>query len=247
MMNLLSRSDQIFRKLLSFNVSVLLAMSLQRLVLFLLVVRHWIFGSDGTVIGNAFLTGARFDLCVLGFLSIPALCIVWLICTDTLIHSKNPAVQSLRKWILWFYLGAVTLVIHVLGLLDLLYFANTGHRWTFADWQGHGLGFIAKTSERWGWIFTLGVVAVFILLWVVRCLFALYKVQLHTAPIPEGTTPSRIKLWCLGAILPVLVVAFAARGTWTPHHLERQDAQISPIASLNQLALSPLWIFDKTF
>lgn len=247
MNNVLHRAAQIFKKLLLFNGSVLLAMSLQRLVLFLLVVRHWLFGTSGAVIGQVFFTGVRFDLCVLGFLNIPVLWIVWAICTDRLIRSENPLVQSVRKWILWFYLGLATLLVHLMGLFDLFFFANTGHRWTYEDWQTQGFDFVMKTITRWGWLFSVGVIAVFLLLWVFRCLSALYKVQLHTGPMGDDERVSPVLLWLTGALLPIVVVASAARGTWTAHHLAFEHAQVSQIGPLNQLALSPLWAFDKKF
>lgn len=247
MINLLGRSGQIFRKLFVFNASVLLAMTLQRVVLFLLVVRHWIFGADSATLGRAFWIGARFDLCVLGFLSIPALFIVWLISSEAMVTATQPAVQAFRRWILWGYLAVTTLIIHVVGILDLFFFANNGHRLTLTDLHVQGFGFLAKTSERWGWIFTAGVVLVFILLWVFRCLFALYRVQLHTLPVMEGARVSKLWFWILGAILPVVVVASAARGTWTAQHLRLEDAKFSQILSLNQLSLSPLWAIDKKF
>jgi hypothetical protein len=246
MNNVLHRSSQIFKKLLVFNGSVLFAMSLQRAVLFLLVVRHWLFGTPGSVVGDVFFTGFRFDLCVLGFISIPVLFIVWGICTDTMIASQNRTVQFLRKWSLWIYLGITTLIIHVLGLVDLFYFSTSGQRLTFVALQSQGFSFIEKCLSRWGWLFCFGIAAVFALLWVFRCLFILYRVQLHTEPLPAGTGVAG-RTWILGGLLPVVVVASAARGTWTAHHLAMEHAQLTQITPLNQLALSPLCAFDKKF
>ena len=245
-MQIFNRSFQIFSKLMVFNSSLIFAMSLQRLVLFLIVVRHWIFGTSGTVIGESFLAGLRFDICVLGFINIPALFIVWWICSDAATKSANPVVKSLRKWSLWVYMGLMSLVIHVMGMFDLMFFATSGHRWTFTDWQKQGFDFFVTVVAKWGSMFTGGVIAFFLLLWVFRSVFILFRVQLHTVDVLPGRE-NKLRDIFLGLLLPICIAALAARGTITPHHLGMEHAEVSQIQSLNQLALSPLWAFDKKF
>jgi len=47
-------------------------------------------------------------------------------------------------------------------------------------------------------------------------------------------------------VLPFLLFAAGARGTWTSHHLELQDSeQISNTPQLNELSLNALWTLDK--
>jgi hypothetical protein len=247
-MNNLNRASQIFKKLLTFNGSVLFSMSIQRLVLFLVVVRHWLFGADGFSIASSFFAGVRFDLCVLGFINIPVLFITWLISTDKVAESPHKVMQFFRDWILWIYLGVSTLAIHVLGLLDMMFFARQGHRWTYFDWQENGLGFFSEVSAKWGPTFTAGVVLLFILLWGFRSVFVLYKLQLHKVKISESKYANSKPLMIISAvILPLLAVAFSARGTWTPHHIGMEHAEVSQNQALNQLALSPVWAFDKKF
>lgn len=245
-MQVLNRSYQIFRKLLIFNGSVLFSMSLQRLVLFLIVVRHWTFAASAGTLVETFVAGIRFDLCVLAFINIPVLFVTWWICSDQMLQTKNPILNFLRKWSLWIYLGGTTLVIHVFGLLDLMFFATSGHRWTYADWQSAGVEFFGTVATRWGSLFTGGVVAFFLMLWVFRCLFILFRVQLHVSDLPTD----QLKLWpqiMRGVVVPVFILALAARGTVTAHHLGFEHAEISSVQGLNQLALSPIWAFDKKF
>ena len=245
-MQVLNRSYQIFQRLFLFNSSVLLAMSLHRLVLFLVVVRHWSFGSSTQTYIDTFVAGIRFDLCVLGFMNIPVLFIVWWICTDAMIQTRRPILKVLRKWSLWIYLGATTLIIHISAMLDLMYFATSGHRWTYSDWQSSGLDFFGTGASRWGSLFTSGIVAFFVVLWVFRCIFILFRVQLNVLDLPK----EQLKLCqqaLRGAIIPLFIVTLAARGTFTAHHLNLKHAEVSQVVSLNQLALSPIWAFDKKF
>lgn len=235
-------------KLLAFNGSVLFAMTLQRLVLFLVVVRHWLFGADGVTIASSFVMGLRFDLCVLGFINIPVLFITWAISSEYFVNSQNKVVQLFRKWSLWIYLGTTTFVIHLLGMLDLIYFAGNGRRWTYYDWQEKGLEFVSQVASKWGFMFTTGVVVLFIFLWAFRCMVQLYRSQFQQVPLQsERLGRSKALVILLGAVLPFFVVALAARGTWTAHHINAEHAEVSQNPALNQMALSPVWAFDKKF
>lgn len=245
-MQMLNRSFQIFAKLMVFNSSLIFAMSLQRLVLFLVVVRHWVFGTSGTVIGETFLAGLRFDVCVVAFLNIPALFIVWWLCSDVAIRSESSVVRALRKWSLWVYMGVASLLIHLMGMFDLMFFATSGHRWTMTDWNKQGFDFFVTVISKWGSLFTGGIIAFFLLLWVFRSVFILFRVQLHTVDVPPGQENLARDVF-MGLILPIFIVALATRGTITAHHLGFEHAEVSQIQGLNQLALSPLWAFDKKF
>lgn len=248
MMNALNRATQLFTKIMFVNGSVLFSMSLQRLVLFLVVVRHWLFGADGLTVAMSFINGARFDLCVLGFFNIPVLFIVWGLSTDAVANSSNKVVQFLRAWILWIYIGVTTLIIHILGLFDMMFFAANTRRWTYFDWQEAGFGFIGKVATSWGVLFTFGVIMLFVLLWLFRCIFTLYKVRLDSVALENlKYRESKLALIVLGALAPLFITALAARGTWTPHHINIEHAQVSQIQALNQMTLSPVWAFDKKF
>lgn len=238
-----------FKSLAIFNGSLLLSMFLQRLVLFLLVVRHWVFDADGVSIGMSFFNGSRFDLCVLGFINIPVLFFTWWVSSDAMGRTENPVLKWLRRWALWTYLGFASLAIHVLGLLDLMFFAANHQRWTYFNWQEGGLAFISRAASAWGGVFTLGVVGLFLMLWVFRSLFVLYKLQIHLVPEPkESLGKSTGLLVFTGLILPFFVTALAARGTWTAHHINMEHAQqVSDNSALVQMALSPVWAFDKKF
>ncbi|MBC7372131.1 MAG: hypothetical protein H7326_11225, partial [Bdellovibrionaceae bacterium] len=85
-----------------------------------------------------------------------------------------------------------------------------------------------------------------LLLWVFRSVFILFRVQLHTVDVPPGQENLARDVF-MGLILPIFIVALATRGTITAHHLGFEHAEVSQIQGLNQLALSPLWAFDKKF
>ncbi len=248
MMNALNRSTQIFTKLMYVNGSVLFSMSLQRFVLFLIVVRHWLFGADGLTIAMGFINGARFDLCVLGFLNLPVLFIVWILSTDKVTNSTSKLVQLLRRWVLWIYFGVTTLIIHALGLFDLMFFTANRHRWTYYDWQDSGLSFVGEVASGWGGLFTFGVIMLFIVLWLFRSIFTLYKVQLNSVSLGKlKANESKAALVATGFLLPLFITALAARGTWTAHHINIEHSEISGVQALNQMTLSPVWAFDKKF
>lgn len=247
-MNALERSSHTFKKLLIFNASLLVALSLQRLVLFFVVVRYWLFGVDSDAIAASFFAGFRFDLCVVGFLNIPVLFMIWILSISRIQNSSSAFLQSFRRWGLGLYLGMVTFLLHFMGMLDMMYFAANGRRWTYYDLQESGLSFIFQVTEKWGGLFTSAVILFFITLWFFRCLLYLYRLRLHT--FSDEVLESRPSLWrsvLFGVILPFLVVASAARGTWTAHHINIEHAQVSQNPALVQMALSPVWAFDKKF
>ena len=84
------------------------------------------------------------------------------------------------------------------------------------------------------------------MLWVFRCIFILFRVQLHVQDLLQGQLKPGT-LVVRGAIAPIFITALAARGTVSAHHLGMEHAEVSQVQSLNQLALSPLWAFDKKF
>jgi hypothetical protein len=245
-MNTMNRSYQLFKKILVFNGSVLFAMTLQRLVLYLVVVRHWLFGAESPEVIQSFAVGIRFDLCVLGFMNIPVLFLMWWVCSNMMTKTDNKVFVFIRRWSLWIYFGVTTLVIHLLAMLDLMYFASNGHRWTYYDWEKSGLDFFFTTVQRWGALFTGGIIAFFLLLWVFRSLFVLFRIQMHTTDSASEKKSLAIEV-LRGIVAPVFLVALAARGTLTAHHLGMEHSEVSHVQALNELALSPVWAFDKKF
>jgi hypothetical protein len=59
-----------------------------------------------------------------------------------------------------------------------------------------------------------------------------------------GRGPAPLLIF-LRYVIPVLLVAGAARGTWTAHHLEKADSEISAWENVNELALNAVWAWDK--
>ncbi|MGZ3774805.1 MAG: hypothetical protein ACXVCY_13345 [Pseudobdellovibrionaceae bacterium] len=46
-------------------------------------------------------------------------------------------------------------------------------------------------------------------------------------------------------VLPLLLIALAARGTVEPHHLALEHSEVSNNKAINEMALNAVWCFDK--
>ncbi|MNT91983.1 hypothetical protein D3C72_2331740 [compost metagenome] len=46
-------------------------------------------------------------------------------------------------------------------------------------------------------------------------------------------------------IFPFVLIVLAARGTVEAHHLGMEHSVVSSVSSINEMALNPLWCFDK--
>lgn len=49
----------------------------------------------------------------------------------------------------------------------------------------------------------------------------------------------------LRVLLPAVLIALAARGTISAHHLRYEDSQVSFTEAINEMALNAPWCFDK--
>lgn len=203
-------------------------MGLHRLVTLWLADPSFVFDSHVQTF-IVFLTGFRFDLVVLGFLSLPALVLVFL---ASLFEQKLSWVWRLLS----FYWVLVWIAICVVGLLSQWHFMQGGVAWRW----GQSLGDFS----------TLKAGDLFFSVLIFLCL-TLGGARLFWRASRDRTT--RFASKTLGVsfphwfhwIWPWLFVALLARGTITPHHLRREDAQISPHLWQRELILSPIWALDK--
>ncbi len=228
-MNRGSEALQLFKSFLKPTLLILLWMSGLRLLLFWTIFQPPI--DWHPEIPAAFAAGVRFDLLVLGFFWIPVILFTWAACLF---------VSPRKTFFFWkMYFAVVVLIIFDLSWLDFFWSAQHMSRinhefffqgaWVMIDqgWQivGHGLAWLVTA---------LMALTALALIWV-----------LHKLPMKKDySLPGPWKIaW--QSFVVFLLVASAARGTWTPHHLNIEHAQVSDSDLVNQLPLNAVWNLDK--
>jgi hypothetical protein len=224
-----SEAVQVLKTLLKPTLLVLIWMMVLRMLLVATVYYPKLQSTEN--LNLAFFTGFRFDLLVMGFFWIPIVVITWL---STLFMSPR---KLFFFWKLYFVIGI--LIIFDLYWMDLFWSAVSNVRLNsdlfHVDTKvifDEGWKLIGATKS---WVCTLGMG--FSSLGLVLSLYGLHLQKNYNLP-------SRGKL-AAQVLLSLLLVAFAARGTWTPHHLNIEHAQVSSDPVMNQIPLNPLWNLDK--
>lgn len=179
----------------------------------------------------AFWAGFRFDFLVLGFAWIPIVAITWLWAL---------AFPPRKLFFLWkIYFVVAVLLTFDLSWMDFFWTAVTSsrlnHEFFSADSKqilDEGWKLLGPTKS-WIATFGMGLSSLGLVLY------------LHELKLKKDYSMPPIWKVTLQALLSFLFVAFAARGTWTPHHLNIEHAQVSENPLLNQIPLNPLWNLDK--
>jgi hypothetical protein len=207
----------------------LILMSVNRFIFYFLAAPVFeIVGKD--VILRAFWVGLRFDLLVLGFVWIPIVTVGAILCFADLKFSILRGMVRVYLSIVWFLILANYIV-------SLTYFLTEGRhfRWT------------ADTIQMWprmDFITVILLILIFVMMAVVT-IRSLWEDTYYFPNLTERFKMPELTEVALRVFVPMLLVAFAARGTVTAHHLERADSQISPWEIVNELALNPIWCFNK--
>lgn len=224
---------QILRALIKPTFVILLWMSALRALIFVGVYSNQIgWHSD---LPAAFFAGFRFDLLIMGFFWIPIVLITWAIAMFA----------SPRKLFSWWrvYLAISVLFIFDLYWMDLLWTAGKNfrlnHEFMDASRQvAMDTGWTALGRSR-AMVFTASM--------AVSSLGLLFLI--YWTPLKEFKKKLSSQALIVWAIFSVFAVAFAARGTFTPHHLNIEHAQVSQDPEkgplINQLPLNPVWNMDK--
>lgn len=230
-------SSKVFSKLFLMASSFIFFMTLFRVNLYFLTV----FGAtrQASLINvlESLWMGFRFDLLVLGFFFIPIYFVIIL-------------QAILEKWPRWmftlyksYFLGCWVWVCLV-TYLDFFHFSNSGMRMRFADYtsfsfERFGEQFTALAPNQ-SWIFTVVTILLFLMGFSMTkgIIFGDWKDEFS----PER--PFRFEV-VLRVLLPLLLIAFAARGTLEEHHLRREHSEISEFREINEMALNAVWCFDK--
>lgn len=230
----LRTANQLFFALFRPLGTCLVMMTLVRFLFYWDCHRHFLGAETGDIVW-AFLTGIRFDLLILGYFMIPVTLL--LLACGWLRTWPRKVTWVVRGWLAIAWTAFVGL-----SSVDLVFFATHARHISivdgFAAWQVLG--------ENWpAW----GKQTAFLTGGILLCAWIIGARAVLSEPFPafsaNGLTE---RAWrrVLRTLGPVFLVALAARGTVTAHHLEKQHSEISSVASVNQLAVNSLWAFDKT-
>jgi len=168
-------------------------------------------------------TGIRFDLLILGFIWIPLIVGIWIL----------PILVSARGtfWLAKIYLMGTSIVILYDSMIDFAWFQIFSHRlkgelsMPISDLLKQ-----AASAHSWAWL--MGVY----LLMALPCSWLILKIiQRKLKTQKKSENPFLVIAKILASIL---LVALAARGTLTPHHLAKEHSEISTQPLLNNLALN---------
>ncbi len=206
----------------------LILMTLLRYIFFFLSRQKFEFVYGSTTF-QAFFVGIRFDLLVLGFLFIPVVT-VW----PALILKELK--DRLVEKILRTYLVTIWFSIIATSYFSLATFLQRDRhfRWAQDTIQSLPLDITSQVL----------VTLIFIFAFLVG-LKSIYKIarkpRFEIGPKRAGVLVQLV----VSLLLPILVVALAARGTLRAHHLEKADSEISPWENVNELTLNAIWAIDK--
>lgn len=212
-------------------------MSLFRLNLYFLSVFHATPNAVFVEIAQSFLAGLRFDILIFGFLMIP---IYFLLMIEAFMEKWPQGLLIAYK----VYFGLMWFVICVLTYIDFFHFARFGTRMRFADYTSWNFSVLIEQMEllprHQVWIFSVITVMLFSLGYMLTKALRFGEWKDEFSPIAG----SKIEiLWRVA--LPLLIVFLAARGTVEAHHLGLEHSEVSSMQSINEMALNPVWCFDK--
>jgi hypothetical protein len=224
-----SEAIQLLQSLLKPTLLILVWMSGLRLLLYLSIFHSQL--TDFSDVPAAFFAGFRFDLLVLGFFWIPVIAFTWL----------STLVMAPLKLLWWWKIYFVLVVLVILGLswLDFFWTVVMGTRinseFFLVDWKQ----ILDQGWDRVGGVMSWGVT---LLMGLSALALSLIVFNLKIKKALRLFSATRVVLGCF---LSFLLVAFAARGTWTPHHLNIETAQVSGNLQINQIPLNAVWNLDK--
>lgn len=187
---------------------------------------------------TVFLTGVRFDLLVMGFVFMPVMLVMIL---QTILKFWSEKMRHVYRT----YWGTFWISTCFINFADLPFYFYQGRH--VRGGEIFDFSFFPFILSQLGYTSILLVqgIIVFILLLGFKFIFAwaLPKVAQTVRLTPANPKDYLQALFKL--LFPIFVVALCARGTLTPHHLEKQHSEITDNERLNELALNPLWAIDK--
>lgn len=230
-------STKVFVKLGILALAMIVFMTLFRINLYFLSVFHATPDAVFVEVAQSFFAGFRFDLLVMGFFFIPVYIILMI---QAYLERWPPSMFLFHK----LYFAGVWLLICTLTFVDYFYFARHGTRMRFSDYMSWSPEVWIEQSrglqQNQVWIFCIITVLLFVLGYtlVKNIKFGNWKDEYS----PMGGSKFEVS-WRI--LLPLLLVALAARGTVEPHHLALEHSEVSNITAINEMALNAVWCFDK--
>lgn len=218
-------------------VTMVVFLTLFRANLFFLSVFHAVNNLDQIEVFHSFLAGARFDAMVLGFILIP----VTIMLLIQAFMEKWP-----RGFFLFyrFYFGIFWVAACLLTYADFFYFARMGKRMRFAEYTSWNLDLFREQAMA----LQKDQVTVFSIITVLLLILGLMLIMgLKFGEWKDEYSPRKGSFLEAAAriILPLILVALAARGTIEPHHLALEHSEVSNNTVINEMALNAPWCFDK--
>lgn len=230
-------SSKVFVKLLKLALAMIFFMSLFRLNLFFLNVYYVLPDLNPGEIIQSFIAGIRFDILIFGFFFIP----VYLLLLIQAAFEKWPrGLYFVYKT----YFGLIWILICALTYVDFFFFVHHGKRMRFAEYEGWNLDTLFEQAKALQThqviVFTVVTVVLLVLghMLIKSMNFGDWKDEYSPHPARRGEVVLRV-------LLPLVLIFLAARGTVTPHHLNLEHSEVSNSKALNEMALNPIWCFDK--
>lgn len=230
-------STKVFLKLGALSLAMIFFMTLFRMNLYFLSVFHATADVSYSEVMSSFVVGFRFDLLIFGFLFIP-------------LYFSIMAQAFSERWPRFmfitykFYFVIVWFLICLLTYMDFLFFVRHGRRMRFAEymsWTPESLlvQFNSLPSNQ-TWIFTTLTLLLFSLGYTLTkgLKFGQWKDEFS----PRYGSKFEV-IWRV--LLPLVLIALAARGTVEPHHLALEHSEVSNNKAINEMALNAVWCFDK--
>lgn len=230
-------STHVFVNFLKVSLVWIVLLSLFRFNYYFLSVYHAYPHASIIELIHSFWAGLRFDILIWGFISIPVYVLLML--------------MSLMMWwpsALWVllkgYLYLVWIIICAVTFFDFFYFTKHGAHLRLLQYQEWDW----SVASQWITEFDLTRRWMFIVVWALISVIGLLALRyMPRSNWKDWASPRKPqvleKTWRI--LVPALLIALAARGTVTAHHLRYEDSQVSFTSAINEMALNALWCLDK--
>lgn len=230
-------STKVFFKLAILSLAMVLFMTLFRLNLYFLSVFHATPNVDFIEVVHSFIAGVRFDILIFGFLFIP---LYFLIMAQALTQKWPRGMFSFYK----IYFGLSWFLICVMTFMDFFHFTRHGRRLRFEGYMNWNFDTLMEQMKA----LQNNQTVIFCVITVL--LFSLGYMLVQSLSFGEWKDEyspqagSRFEIvWRI--VLPLILIALAARGTVEPHHLALEHSEVSSNTAVNEMALNAPWCFDK--
>lgn len=230
-------STKVFFRLSMLAVIMIIFMSLFRLNLYFLSVFHATPNAVFVEVAQSFLAGLRFDILIFGFLMIP---IYFLLMIQAFMEKWPRGLLNACK----VYFVLAWLLICALTYIDFFHFSRYGARMRLADYMNWNFSILLEQMNlmQRHQVLIFSVISVMLLILGYTLTKSLRFGEWKDEFSPQAGTKVEV-LWRI--LVPLFIVFLAARGTFDAHHLGLEHSEVSSMKPINEMALNPVWCFDK--